>query len=402
MMKIFNIKLILPLILLALIPQSIFAGPNQGMFNSLFGISHSNNYWGNESDGNFSSTGTASDSLCDSTVNGPTCVKQFNNFTVNSGNTVTTAVSRAGLVIYVAGDAQINGTLTMTARGASGDPAASGVTASGLSFVRKTSAGIASGSSSVVGTGSLLQSVEANQPSISNDGIIFNIPRYGSVGGGVQTSPASGFGGASNGSLQAGGGGGGGAGDSQGSIGYGGPGGQASCFSGGSGGGGGSFSGATGQGGNGGEGGTAANFGGAGGSGASYGGGNFSTGGGAGNPGGTGAFAPNGNTGTGGLLIIFVKGNITVGPSGVISSNGSIGGAAFPNYNGSGGGVISNAGGGGSGGGLILIVYGGSFVNNGLIQNSGGSGGNGSGGNTLATNGGPGGTGSFFSQQVLK
>jgi len=97
--------------------------------------------------------------------------------------------------------------------------------------------------------------------------------------------------------------------------------------------------------------------------------------GGAGNPGGTGPYySTAGENGTGGLLIVFVKGNIIFGDSCLISSNGSKGGAVTKSYSyrGSGHGattyVYSGQGGAGSGGGAIHIFYNGTINN--IIENT--------------------------------
>lgn len=81
----------------------------------------------------------------------------------------------------------------------------------------------------------------------------------------------------------------------------------------------------------------------------------YSAGGGAGNPGGIGINASNGVNGTGGLLIIY--GNI-IENTGIISSNGEVGG-------------YGNASGGSSGGGSINIFYM-NRITKGIIEASGG------------------------------
>lgn len=123
-------------------------------------------------------------------------------------------------------------------------------------------------------------------------------------------------------------------------------------------------------------------------------------GGGAGNPGGLGhyvkpLYAPvcsgasnsafTGASGTGGLLIIVVYGDITITETGVISSDGLHGGNTF---------CTAGAGGGGSGGGSINILHTGSFTNNGTIHANGGPGGT---GNAV---GGTGGTGTIRIAQI--
>lgn len=93
--------------------------------------------------------------------------------------------------------------------------------------------------------------------------------------------------------------------------------------------------------------------------------------GGAGNGGGWsyvsgGGSAYNGASGTGGLLVILVYGDIEIGSTGLIDSDGSRGGYTTASK--------EKAHGGGSGGGSITILYTGNFINNGTIRANGGSG----------------------------
>lgn len=118
-------------------------------------------------------------------------------------------------------------------------------------------------------------------------------------------------------------------------------------------------------------------YGGPGGAGALYSG---SSGGGAGNPEGPAAGGGSaGQPGTGGSLIIVVRGNVSVAAGCVLSANGSAGGAG-------------SGGGGGSGGGHVSIVYGGSYTNSGTVAANGGAGGAGS------YSGGAGGAGSVVTK----
>jgi hypothetical protein len=67
--------------------------------------------------------------------------------------------------------------------------------------------------------------------------------------------------------------------------------------------------------------------------------------------------------GTGGLLILIVRGNLRIGPNGSIAANGVAGNTG------------SSSGGGGSGGGILYVYYGGTLTNNGTVTSNGGSGG---------------------------
>jgi hypothetical protein len=88
------------------------------------------------------------------------------------------------------------------------------------------------------------------------------------------------------------------------------------------------------------------------------------TGGGAGNPGGVDTpdvdnERAGAESGTGGLLVVFVRGKLTIGAGGRISANGSLGGRSI--YSG-----------GSSGGGRIIVLHGGLFESQGTIEAKGG------------------------------
>ena len=271
-----------------------------------------------------------------STQDGAPVVKNFSSLFISRSVVVSPTLRCRGLLIFVDGDATISGSLRMTGRGAS----ATGVDASfttinppylgdywsaqlfpSASYLSRVFAVGAAGSSpaGVVGSAGILG-------------------RSGGGGAGGNTSIGS-AGPASNGSGVAGtsfsGGGGGGA---------------ATTYQGG---------------------GSATTFGGA--------GGPSPSGGGAGNPNGSGGTAA--GEGTGGLLILIVRGNLKIGPNGSIAANGIAGNNA-------------GAGGGGSGGGILYVYYGGTLTNNGTATASGGTGGIGSGGAPYnIPNGGAGGAG---------
>lgn len=314
------------------------------------------NYWGTGADGALSTTGNVN--VCDSTTDGEMCVMNYSSLTINAGHTLTTTVRRKGLIVYVSGDAVINGTLSMTARGANVDPVAAGVPAGGLTIARRTYAGGSAAASVMTGAGANVIAAEAAQTGCSGTCTSFAIARAGGAGGGSVTIGANVSGGVAanpgqNGGVgQSGGGAGGAAVNGPGwpSASTSGAGSAGTCFSGGSGGGASvqrTSAGSAGA--NGGAGGAANAF-------------NDTGSGGAGNPGGAGSAGGSaGNTGTGGLLILIVKGSLTIGATGVIASNGSDSGA---------GGVR----GGGSGGGIVLVLHAGSLTNSGNVTATGGSG----------------------------
>lgn len=261
-------------------------------------------------------------------------VKNYKNLTINASCTLTPSQPCRGMLLYVNGDLTVNGTISMVGRGAKGDPSGMGVGSGGLNIRRFKSGSTASNSSSnlLAGAGTAAVAAENNQPVVQASGIVINVPRTGGAGGGpgvdggtVTDAPGGGGGG---GSFNAVGGSGGGA----------------TCFGGGAGGGGGGVAGGT-IGGNAGA---------------------YSGDYGPGNQGGHGA--GQGNRGNGGLLILIVKGKVTVGATGSITCKGSDG-------DGSGYG-----GGGASGGGRLIILHGGSYTNGGTVTAAGGVRGAGNGG----------------------
>ena len=320
------------------------------LFIDPFGISKSwgwaslGNYWGNRFDGALTTSGNVSFPVA---VDGDVVVKQFSGLTINAGDTVTTSERCRGLVIYVDGDAVINGTLSMTARGANVDPTLSNsIPDSGIRLVRRKAGGADLfarsdlGGAGLAGVGPAWIAAESAPTEILRDRKAYFIARSGGVGGTVISFTNWGPPGqpATNGS---GGGGSGGAGVPP--SGSGGAGGAGTCYSGGSGGGGGWNA----QGSNGGP------YGGAGGVG--IGGPDSGAGDGAGNTPGR-----NGGLGTGGLLVLFVKGKLTIGRGARISCNGIQGEGTFI------------GGGGGSGGGRLIVLHGGDLFNQGVIEATGG------------------------------
>lgn len=338
----------------------------------------SGNYFGDGSDGNVT---ISSNTSIANTADGDYVVKEYNTLTINSGVTLTTQNRAKGLFIYVKGNAIINGTISMTARGANANPTTAGVSATGLRLpmVRSGSTETLS-AAGFAGAGSAIIAAVANQGAISGDGKIYIISKEGGAGAVTESQSAGGTGG--TGTNMAGGGGSGGGKRIQ----DGGHGGIGSCFGGGSGGGSGCYT----------AGGNGVAYGGAGGRGwwnadpEDY----ANGGGGAGNPGGLssdGGFqyhCQNGGTGTGGVIWLVVGGNLTIGSGGVIEAKGVYGG--FGDWR-------NGGGGGGSGGGIVKILYGGTLNNTGTISVAGGIGGSAEG---TTFPGGAGGAGKSVIEQV--
>jgi hypothetical protein len=322
-------------------------------------LGHPLNFFGNGSDGALSTSGNVS---LTSTEDGPIVVKNYTDLTINAGHTLTVASRCKGLLIYATGNVLVNGTISMSQKGAY---AVTSATAHSYNYY----------------TGGRL--------------IDYRVGVTGAAGGNgaqaarVVRAPNNG----DNGTKTIGsnyveittGGGGSGAGLDQAGSGS-----AGSSFSGGSGGGATFGSGCdanidafiNGQanGGYGGRGNT------------NYPTGSLGAGAGAGNPGGpeglsscfTGGpsgFAP---AGTGGILVIIARGNVTIGSTGVLSAVGQTGGA----YRGAG------DGGGGSGGGCIWILTAGAWsaIGGSSFPVNGGAGGAGKTGSGYV-NGGVGGSG---------
>ena len=336
-------------------------------------LSSYDNYFGTGADGNctVSSSAQISSSTSPAGLNnisrefGNTIVKNFQNLTINSGVLFSPLRACRGMVIYCSGNLTVNGTLSMTGKGGG--------------VVTKIAAPIGIAPS----TDSRYDLVDATlyfnnfSSSIGGKGIPTHwnwapsgsawFSNYktriaiisGSVAGGTgatgNPSPAVAATVGSAGIFCCGGGGGGGAGTSPGIFGPGAAGGRGTIFAGGGGGGGGNAF----------PPGAAAGSVGLLEAGGSGGGGNSA--GGAGNPAGSGV---NSGGATSGLLILIVRGNITI--NGTVSSNGGQGGNGAAAPGGTGGG-----GGGGSGGGRIVIIYGGTYSNAGSVVANGGSGGTG-------------------------
>ena len=293
-------------------------------------------YFGDNNDGPLNLTGSiatvrtfVSRSFV-STQDGPPVIKNFSSLFISRSVVVSPTNRCRGLLIFVDGDATISGSLRMTGRGAK-------FTGSDASFTTINPPYLGDyWSTRLFPSASYLSRVFA----------------AGAAGAPAPAAAAAGVAG-SAGILGRSGGGGSGGGAGPTAV-PGGAGSVGTSFSGGSGGGGGY---GTPSGGGGG----AVSFGGAGGA-----GGQAASGGGAGNPAGVNGVVV--GEGTGGLLILIVRGNLRIGPNGSIAANGITG-------NGSSGPGNVNGSGGGSGGGILYVYYGGTLTNNGTATASGGSGG---------------------------
>jgi LruC domain-containing protein len=287
-------------------------------------------------------------------------VRVQGNLTVAAGAALTAATRKRGMVLYVEGDARIDGTISMSARGAK---------AAGQNVFLARDSG----------------------------GNLLYVPAVGGGGAARVTAAGAnknGLAGAASG-LGSGGGGSGGAHGNSCTVSSG-AGAAGTSWSGGAGGGGGSRLGSNGSAGNG-----AAN-GGAGGGGTAaqatpWG---KAGGGGAGNAGGAAAAsgaasASAGGTGTGGLLVLFATGAVTV--NGSLEAKGSNGGATSTGY------YVWSAGGGASGGGSVHVFYGTTYSGAGSLSAAGGTGGRGYCGHTTMAYclyGGNGGSGATRTAQL--
>lgn len=391
-----------------------------GRWNTVSTLDDTTNYFGNETDGSYDSSGNTTLTVTNKngSFDGDMLVKQYSSFTVNSGHTYTVDQPCRGLVILCTGNVTIDGTLSMAGKGAFADAEdnstnpnsniPSNVPSNGLiwRFVQPTGGqgpfstsptdlNGAAPPASVLYTWLNTHNSYISNPSFK--GYEVRMSRQGASGGssviGNGSGPDPGNPGTagtnseSSGlyTMQTGGGGSGSNGDWTGSTGSG-AGSYGSCFGGGSGGGGNRSNNPLDAGMN------AGVWGGAGGFGDNGGAFNYCGGGGAGNPGGAGnanaGTANPGGNGTGGLLVIIAKGSVTV--AGTIDVRGVAGGSAsgHPDSN-----RVESAG-GGSGGGIILIAYGGTYLNTGTVTAAGGAGGTSSPSGYSAVSAGAGGAGS--------
>ncbi len=318
-------------------------------------------YFGDNSDGAGIFTGsiatvrTRISASFSSTQDGPPVIKNFSSLFISRSVVISPTNRCRGMLIFVDGDATISGSISMTARGAK-------FTGSDASFTTINPP--------------YLGDYWSTQlfPSSSYLSRVFAVGASGGPAG--PTPNGTGVVGTTGTLGRSGGGGGGGSGAA-----IGGAGSAGTSFSGGSGGGGGGPSPGT----------NGIAFGGQGGPVLGYGGG------GAGNPGGvTPAAAPgsplpvSAPSGTGGLLILIVRGNLKIGPNGSINANGSNGGNSLVGF--------GSAGGGASGGGVLYIYYGGTLTNNGTITSNGGTGG--AAGSPSTAVGGAGGAGTSIIQKL--
>jgi len=309
-------------------------------------------YFGDNSDGALNLTGSLTNIRTfvsrsfRSTQDGPPVIKNYSSLFISRSVVVSPTNRCRGMLIFVDGDATISGSLRMTGRGAK-------FTGSDASFTTINPP--------------YLGDYWSTQlfPSSSYLSRVFAV---GAAGAPASYIAPSGIGVAGSTGIL-GRSGGGGAGGSLNAIGTTGAGSAGTSFSGGSGGGAASpgISGIN-----------SIPFGGSGGAGGPA---SPTRGGGAGNPAGLGGTNAVGE-GTGGLLILIVRGNLRIGPNGSIAANGVAGNTG------------SSSGGGGSGGGILYVYYGGTLTNNGTVTSNGGSGGAG------PATGGAGGAGTAIIQKL--
>jgi hypothetical protein len=292
-------------------------------------------YFGDNRDGSLNLTGSiasvrtfVSRSFA-STQDGAPVIKNFSSLFISRSVVVSPTRRCRGMLIFVDGDATISGSISMTGRGAKFTGSEASFSTINPPYLGDYWSTQLFPSSSYLSRVFAVGASGAAAPATSAVGVAGSTGILGRSGGGGSAGGAPG--------------GGGGAG----SIGT-------------------SFSGGTGGGGAAGVAGSIArNFGGAGGAGLAS--GPTFSGGGAGNPNGTGGTAV--GEGTGGLLILIVRGNLRIGPNGSINVNGITGNTA--------GSPGTLGGGGGSGGGILYVYYGGTLTNNGTVTANCGSGGSG-------------------------
>ena len=337
------------------------------------------NYFGSDADGTVTTSGSVTHTVLskNGSYDGDMLVKNYTNLTIAAGHTMTVDQPCRGMLIFVSGDCVINGTLSMTERGALGNPASSGgsdsnaVGVNGIRIGFQTAGGSTTFTNDATefnGCGTTARTAVDNFGNTSSNGTVLSSVRIGGVGGAAFDSggDAAITIGNSGGTLTNGTGGGGSGFEYDSTNGQAGAGGAGTCFSGGAGGGGA----------NKGLGTVGVAYGGAGGTGSS--GHNAFWGGGAGNP-----FGANGTSGywsggtqvngggLGGLLWLIVGGDLTIGGSGSIEADGAGGGALTDGTGATGSGTYSSGGGCG-GGGRVVVAYAGTLSNSGAVTAAGG------------------------------
>ena len=345
---------------------------------TISGLSSYGNYFGTGKDGSVTISGSAQVSASLNNISreyGDTIVKNYQDLTIDSGILFSPLRACRGMVIYCTGNLTVNGTISMTSKGggvATKIAAPIGIassTDSRYDLVDATLYFNNLSSSASGGRGIPTHWNWATSGSAWFSNFKVRVPLSGSVAGGAAGAWQGNGAAGTAGIFCCGSGGGGGGGGYYSQPATGGAGGRGTIFTGGSGGGGGGWAYATG------------------------GTGTYEVSAPAAGSGGTGAGGVGGNlSGVGGLLILIVRGNITI--NGTLSSNGangSNGSAPSPDNH------YQSGGGGGSGGGRIMIIYGGTYNNTGTIVVNGGSGAVGNLGNYA---GGAGGAGSTTVKKV--
>ena len=161
------------------------------------------NYMGDDSDGSLSTSGNVTHTVQNKngSYDGDMVVKQYSSLTINAGHTMTVDQACRGMFIYVSGDCTINGTLSMTGKGAAADPTASGgsdsnaVGASGLQIGLLTTGGsstFTNDGTGFNGAGTAVRTAIANTSNISSSGTIFSMSQ---LGGATTTGPSDSDGG---------------------------------------------------------------------------------------------------------------------------------------------------------------------------------------------------------------
>ena len=347
---------------------------------TISGLSSYGNYFGTGKDGSVTISGSAQVSASLNNISreyGDTIVKNYQDLTIDSGILFSPLRACRGMVIYCTGNLTVNGTISMTGKGG----AVGNKIAAPIGFASSTDSrydlvdatlyfnNLSSSASGGRGIPTHWNWAPSGSAWFSNFKV--RVPLSGSVAGGAAGAWQGNGAAGTAGIFCCGSGGGGGGGGYYSQPATGGAGGRGTIFTGGSGGGGGGWAYATG------------------------GTGTYEVSAPAAGSGGTGAGGVGGNlSGVGGLLILIVRGNITI--NGTLSSNGATGGTGTSPGEGPGSNYQSG-GGGGSGGGRIMIIYGGTYTNAGSVVANGGSG---AGGNLGSYVGGTGGAGAITVKKV--
>ena len=151
------------------------------------------NYFGDESDGSVTTSGNVTYTVANKSgsYDGDCYVANYVNLVVSAGHTVTVDQPCRGLIVYCSGDLTVNGTLSMSGKGAFADPTTGGGSDSGTVGVNGIQLGMYDGNGSAnftndgtgfSGAGNGARTAVANQGDLNGNGTVYSVSRDGAAG----------------------------------------------------------------------------------------------------------------------------------------------------------------------------------------------------------------------------